>query len=285
MNKCCCLILNYNDSETTIKLVKNIYNYTNINYILVVDNNSTDNSFSELKIYSNSKIKVIKTDKNGGYGYGNNYGIKYAYKKLGCNEILLANPDVFFTESFITSLQNVMRKDCNIAVVSGIQHNINNEEITDKAWKIPETFRYIFTFTGKGMKLAGTHYPESFFKKNNIVTVDCVPGALLLVNAGIFEKIGGYDEEMFLYCEEDVLGYKVKNCGYKTILICNVSYRHEHGVSINKSFKSSIKQRKLINHNKLLFMKRYLNANFIEMMAGRIISIFDLIIIWIKNFK
>lgn len=285
MNKCCCLVLNYNDSETTIKLVKNIYNYTNINYILVVDNNSTDNSFSELKIYSNSKIKVIKTDKNGGYGYGNNYGIKYAYKILGCNEVLLANPDVFFTENFVNSLQNAMRKDFNIAVVSGIQHNINNEEITEKAWKIPKTFRYIFTFTRRGMKLAGTHYPESFFKKNNTVTVDCVPGALLLVNAGIFEKIGGYDEEMFLYCEEDVLGYKVKKCGYKTVLICNVSYRHEHGVSINKSFKSSIKQRKLINHNKLLFMKRYLNANFIEMMAGRIISMFDLIIIWIKNFK
>ena len=66
------VILNYTDSETTVKLLDMIKEYKILESIVVVDNNSTDNSYEVLKKFENNKIKVIKSKMNKGYGYGNN---------------------------------------------------------------------------------------------------------------------------------------------------------------------------------------------------------------------
>ena len=72
-----CVILNYNDSETTLSLINKIKTYEILDYIVIVDNQSSDNSLEKLRKIQTSKIIVICSEKNGGYGYGNNYGIWY----------------------------------------------------------------------------------------------------------------------------------------------------------------------------------------------------------------
>ena len=42
-----CVILNYNDSETTIKLLSHISGFDSLDEIIVVDNKSTDDSSDE----------------------------------------------------------------------------------------------------------------------------------------------------------------------------------------------------------------------------------------------
>ena len=71
------VILNYNDSDSTIELIERIKNYKILDLIVVVDNNSTDNSFELIKKYESDKIKVLKSNKNNGYGAGNNIGAKF----------------------------------------------------------------------------------------------------------------------------------------------------------------------------------------------------------------
>lgn len=56
-------------------------NYEEICKIIVVDNCSNDNSFEKLSLIKNYKFDLIKTDKNEGYAYRNNFGIKYAKEK------------------------------------------------------------------------------------------------------------------------------------------------------------------------------------------------------------
>lgn len=269
--KCCCLILNYNDADTTAKLVGLVRNYNSFSYILVVDNKSTDNSYDRLFSLSTNKVIVIQTDKNGGYGYGNNYGIEYALKKLGCNYVLIANPDVLFEDSCVSAMLDLLKRDGSVGVVAPTQLDIHRNIIPERAWKIPSSFRYALTFTSRGMKLANTHYDSKYFS-SDVVEVDCVPGAMLMVNASIFIAIGGYDTDMFLYCEEDTIGYKIKSKGFKTCLLTKDVYIHEHGISISKSIKSVEKQRRLINKNKILFMKKYLKANIFEVCIARILG-------------
>ena len=74
--KTSCVILNYNDAQTVIEQVKRIYQYSSLDYIVVVDNCSTDNSWEELQALKekSEKISLIQTEKNGGYGAGNNAG-------------------------------------------------------------------------------------------------------------------------------------------------------------------------------------------------------------------
>ena len=52
------VILNYNDSQTTIELLERIKNYKIFTLIVIVDNCSNDNSMEVLKKYENSKIKL-----------------------------------------------------------------------------------------------------------------------------------------------------------------------------------------------------------------------------------
>lgn len=63
-----CVVLNFNDSKTTIELLNRMKNMKSIDVIVVVDNCSTDDSFSVLKQYTSKKIQVIQSEKNGGYG-------------------------------------------------------------------------------------------------------------------------------------------------------------------------------------------------------------------------
>ena len=69
------VILNYNDYENCKEILQRIENYKVLSHIVVVDYFSTDNSYSKLKEFENEKISVIKADKNGGYAYGNNFGV------------------------------------------------------------------------------------------------------------------------------------------------------------------------------------------------------------------
>lgn len=78
-----CVILNYNDAETTEKLVMQIADYDVLHQIIVVDNASTDDSLERLrKLESDAnasqsgKVRVISADHNGGYGSGNNLGVR-----------------------------------------------------------------------------------------------------------------------------------------------------------------------------------------------------------------
>ena len=74
------VVLNYNDAETVEKNISKIRDYSVIDHIVIVDNSSTDNSYDRLKKLCSDRIDVVKTDRNGGYGYGNNFGIKYLIK-------------------------------------------------------------------------------------------------------------------------------------------------------------------------------------------------------------
>ncbi|MGQ5708297.1 glycosyltransferase [Lactobacillus sp. PSON] len=272
-----CEILNYNDAETVFRLVDKIKDFPVFNSILIVDNDSPDNSFSKLlnRYYNNNKIVVNKTAKNGGYGYGNNYGIKYAYEKLNADYVLLANPDVSFSNEMVQKLLNEMVKK-NAAIVAGTQR-INGIPIRTPAWKIPTAMQWTLIET-KLWKYAAKkyYYDPSLFELPDL-QVECVHGAMFLLDPYKFLDVDGYDEEMFLFGEETVLGYKLKSKGYTSFLLNNVYYDHEGSTSIKKSFNSSIKQDQITHQSKLIYMKNYLHINKLELMLNK--SIFNFVIL------
>ena len=257
-----CEILNFNDYKTVEKLVDTIKNYDSLDYIVVVDNFSTDNSFSELtnRYKRNEKVKVISSLKNGGYGYGNNFGIKYARSKLNSKYVILANPDVFFSNQTVKELVTVMQKK-RATIVSAVQ-KVNHKAIEDRAWKIPSALEWtlgnIKTFSKLRTKY---HYSEEYFSKSDVVQVDCVPGAMFLLDVEKFLSVGGFDEKVFLFGEETILGFKLRQREYKTFLCNKLFYDHEHSVSINKSIPSKVRQYKMIDKSKRYFIKEYIKPN------------------------
>ena len=128
------VVLNYNDATTTIKLLSIIEHYTALDHIVVVDNCSTDDSFQILSAYASSKIDVVKSDRNGGYGYGNNYGIRYLNEKYKPSHILICNPDIDIEESVLAKMLDVFEKDSKVAVVAPYMLNRDGRKEPGTAW-------------------------------------------------------------------------------------------------------------------------------------------------------
>ena len=77
-------------------------------------------------------------------------------------------------------------------------------------------------------------------------------------------EVDFFDENTFLYYEENILGYKLKEKGYKQFLLPNCSYIHNHSISINKSIKSVSKRLKHAYDSREYYCLQYLKINKLE---------------------
>lgn len=261
-----CIILNYNDAPTTISLVERIKDFALLNYIVVVDNCSTDNSWEQLQHYKSDKIHVIQSPRNGGYGSGNNYGLRYSSEILNADYSIIANPDVFFDEDCVEKFLKTFLEDPSVAVVSARQSNS-----LGCAWKNCTTLQYVLAtslFFEVWLKIRS--YPKKYFKEKNSVSVFAVAGSLLMVDLKKMLKYGMYDEEFFLYYEEPVLAQKFADVGLKTILRLDCSYEHNHHVSISKTYRRWSQQHILLLKSAELFLKKYKKANALHMTFAKL---------------
>ena len=105
------------------------------------------------------------------------------------------------------------------------------------------------------------HYDRNFYNAK-IRKVGAVLGALLMVRVEDFLRVGGYDENMFLYGEEDLLSKKMADIGKKTVVVTGYKYKHIHSASIKKSLKS------------LYFYKNYLKINLLQQIFAKVFFAF-----------
>lgn len=139
------LILNFNDATTTLGLAHQLCNYDSIRRILIVDNCSTDDSYKKLKENEERKIMVIQTPKNGGYGYGNNFGLRYLYSHNPCQFVMQCNPDIIVSNEVIMSLEEFLIKHSDYAMVAPFMLNARGIRQKNTAFSIPEKFEYILS--------------------------------------------------------------------------------------------------------------------------------------------
>lgn len=220
-------------------------------------------------------MRVVKTDKNGGYGYGNNYGVQIAKDLYDADYTIISNPDVKFTENLICDIIDTFIEDEGLAVVSAIQNNgYTGKAISNSGWRIPSFWDYL---------AASLIIINRLTRKNRLVQIDpsltvqyveCVPGAFLVVDTDRFIRAGGYDERIFLFCEESILGYRIREAGYKTALLTKNYYEHFHSTSIKKSIPQEISRHKLVLNSRKQYFDNYLHVSrFKHILASIVFSI------------
>lgn len=256
------LTLNYNDYYTTIEFIRNHIHYDVVEKIVVVDNSSTDNSYDKLSELSNDKIIVLKTEYNMGYGPGNNFGLRWIKDNLDTKYVLLSNPDVIISENTILTLENFISKKKDAVIVAPFMLNSKGIKMYNTAFKIPSLSEYIFTIGLIGSKYFNYIYYKSItevtspFKK-----VGAVSGSCFMLNLNKFLSFGGFDENVFLYCEEIIIGIKARDASMEIYLLPNETFIHNHSVSITKTYNSVVKRQKLLYKSKLYVIKKYLKAS------------------------
>ena len=256
------VIVNYNDYETTKRLLDNVKDYKVLKEIVVVDNKSTDNSLEELRKLKNKKITIIDSGENKGYSYALNVGCKYLIDKYKSLNIVISNSDIIIeSELDIKDLNSYISTKNVIVGPTIIQGNDLN-----RGFKIPSPWQDIkqnIVFFGKRVLAKELSYPDNYYHKD-ISKVDTVSGCFFMISSKHLEDMGYFDENVFLYYEENIMGIKTKKLG-KNIIVCNnVDVIHDHSISIDKSLKR-IKKYDILKTSQEYFEKVYNGATKIEL--------------------
>ena len=268
-----CVILNYNDANTAVELVREICGYKALDRIVVVDNASTDDSLEKLeKLKAEiAKVDLLCAEKNGGYGAGNNLGVRYAVENNGTDYVLIANPDVKFSEACVKSLAGTLKCHPELAVAAALMEDATFGDAKN-GWKLHGFWGELFAMGPicRRMFKKWLNYPEKYFEGKKAVYVDAVHGSMLMVDGKKFLEAGGYDEEIFLYQEEAVLAKRLQKKGYRSVLVLNQKYRHEHSVSIKKSFKGQMDRQKLRHDSVMHYFKNYLGIGPVKEVIAKV---------------
>lgn len=260
------LVLNYNDANTTIRFIDSVKTYACVSHVLVVDNHSSDDSLEKLRLLENEKTKVVCTEKNGGYGAGNNFGIRYLKKKYNSEFILLCNPDVVIDEHTCIELENFLRNHKDYAIAAPFMLDANGKKQNNTAFQLPSKMVYISSLCVFAKKYLYTTDCGLESAKSKMLCCDVggVSGSLFMMNTDLMMKYGMYDENIFLYCEEIVLGKKMQSSGKKIALLPHLTFVHNHSVSISKTYSSIMKRHKLLIESKSYVIDTYFRANIFD---------------------
>ena len=256
------LTLNYNDYNTTYEFINTHINYVFIEKIVVVDNSSTDDSFKKLKAINNEKLVLLKTNKNIGYGAGNNYGLRWIKDNLKSEYVLLSNPDVIISECSIIKVYDFLKAHKNAVIAAPFMLNAKGEKMHNTAFKLPTLKSYFCTIGLIGSKYFNTlPYSDIVDEDAQFKKVGAVSGSCFMLDLDKFLSFGGFDENVFLYCEEVIVGLRAKMNLMDIYLLSNETFIHNHSVSISKTYNSQIKRQKILYQSKLYVIKHYYKAS------------------------
>ena len=275
------IILNYNDYETTYDMLNRIKNFKEIDIIVVVDNMSLDNSYERLKKIENEKIKVISSNENKGYASGNNVGIKYLVDNYKVDNIIISNPDIILKDSDIKILKDDLKNYKNIDIISPY---IDERGKISRGWKLPRYIDELLCNMNFFHKIGENNlkYKDDYYK-DDLTKVDVVSGCFFMIRKESFEKIGYFDENTFLYYEENIIGKKLKDNNMNTYVDKRVNIIHNLSISVNKSF-NSIKKYKILKQSQKYYQKEYNKLNIFGMILLRFVYYISLIISYIVCF-
>lgn len=273
------VIVNYNDYKTTKRLIDNIKDYKIFDKIVIVDNKSSDNSLKELKKLENMRIVVIDSGKNKGYSYALNVGCKYLIDKYKECKIIVSNSDIIIqSENDIKDLFELV-KGKNVIVGPTIIEGNN----LNRGWIVPKPMDDVaMNILGLYKKYQKRHlmYQDSYYNKD-ISKVGTVSGCFFAISSKHLEEMGYFDENVFLYYEENIMGVKTKDLGKNIIVANNIDVIHDHAVSIDKSLKR-IKKYDILKNSQYYFEKTYNHASKGELFLLRLTSKITRVILLIK---
>jgi len=229
------IILSYNTKDLTVACISSIVaqykqELDNSQFeIIVVDNASTDESILSIKKYVSSikteNIKLIENKENLGFSKGCNLGAKNAKGEY----LLFLNSDTEIKDQGFVKMAEYLKKNENVGVLGGA---LRNEDGTSQG-SVGKFYNLLTLFLGMyGLERLG------FLRDSpkQIKRVDWVSGASLMIKKSVFEKIGGFEKELFMYAEDMELCFKAKKKGFPTYFYPEVMLFHKERASSNRTF-------------------------------------------------
>jgi GT2 family glycosyltransferase len=248
------VIVTYNSAHCISNLSRSLSNLKNI---IFVDNSSEDQTTTSINTFF-PKAKIISLKKNIGFGAANNQALQIVKTPYA----LLLNPDCDPKEDFFRNLIISANKFDDAAIIA--PHLINRNSSTEINYRWP-----------------ATHWKSKGDKADGPCCVGFVCGAVLLIKLIEMKDIGFFDEEFFLYYEDDDLCQRVFKHNKQIILDPTLEVIHYSRGSVKGGNPLKHEFIRGFHHaqSKLLFEKKYFGESRSQQLKIKtlILAIFNLI--------
>lgn len=200
--------------------------------IVVVDNDSGDGSFTALSESIrregwSDRVEMLAADFNGGFGYGNNFAIRWALASDNPPDyIYLQNPDAFPAEGALAKLVAYLDVNARVGIAGSYIHGIDGRP-HETAFRFPGVLSEFEHAMGLGvLSRLLKRYVAVLPIPEQICEVDWLAGASMLLRRQMLDRVGLFDERFFLYFEETDLCRRARLAGWPTVYIPESKVAH-----------------------------------------------------------
>ena len=206
------ITVNTNEKHRLINFLPSIFSTRGHFELIISDNGSTDGS-SEYVKQNFPQARIIENGKNLGFALANNFAAQSSKADI----LVFINPDTtvdpFWLENLLEpfSDQNVGLTTSKILLMGS----------GDKINTCGNTLHISGITQCRGINEPAEKFP---LKEE----VSAVSGAAFAIRRSLFEKLGGFDADFFIYMEETDLSFRARLLGYKCIYVPNSIVYHDY---------------------------------------------------------
>lgn len=234
------VIVNYQTSDFTIGAVDSIKKQSSgFTYeIIVVDNASGDGSAEKIRTAC-TEVKVIASEENLGTSKAYNVAMKEAKGEY----IFLLSPDTKLLNNAIFEMWDYLRNHYDTAIVCGNLYDLDENPThsflldrfcLDYIKKVSSLWHIAYT------KINRNKGENQFNYTDKPIEVGYACAAAMIMRLSDIQKVGMFDERIFMYGEEAALSEKLRKIGLKTVSIPGPKTMHFDGGSFkDKDLKKS----------------------------------------------
>jgi len=180
------ILIDYNSKNITEKCIESLKHLDYENFDIIIVDNSSKIEFSDSFI-KKQQLHYIKNSQNLGFAKACNIGIKYAQSELPSDYFWILNNDTTVARD---SLKNMVNRSTT-----------QNYAITGSKIIDPQTTKIQCLAGGYLNKLIGK---SNFIKKDSeLQKLEYICGASMLIAKNTITKVGYFDEDFFLYYEDN----------------------------------------------------------------------------------
>lgn len=252
------LILGYNSLKDLNECITSLLNQDYKNYeICFADNNSNDGSVEYIK-ENFSTVRTFQFKKNNGYAGGNNILIRKAFK-AGADFCLVLNPDTKADKNLITNLVITYEKEIKTNKIGLVQPVVMIYDMPEKINSAGNVIHYL------GFGYCGGYMSEEIPKEDkNIISVS---GTTMLISKQYYKDVGLFDEDFFMYNEDQDYSWRGFLQGYKHYLSVSTKVWHKY------SFVKNQKKMYFSEKNRLIMiLKNYSKKTLLKLIPILILN-------------
>lgn len=200
--------------------------------IVVVDNASPEGNVDTLKSQF-SDVTILGSSENLGFSKANNLGVSHSSGDF----LLFLNPDTKLLNSAINMMLDQARTLSNAGIIGCKLLNSDCSVQTTAIQKFPKILNQLLDVEYLRLKWPQCHLWEIaplFGKQREPIPVEAISGACMLVKRNVFDDVGGFSEEYFMYAEDIDLNYKVAAKQYVNYYVGQAEIIHYGGTSSKK---------------------------------------------------